>query len=702
MLLDYNATGGDNAMVIDGSNNVGIGTTNPSYKLDVSGTGRFTGQLNGNLGVNVGANALGADRMFQVSGTAFTSGTTQFGVVVNPSFSGTITNVFGVYAGNNFGTGTITNSYNLYIEGTSLGSATVTNRWGLYQAGGSDKNYFAGSVGIGTTSPAYKLDVSGSSMTRGTLVIDNNGTDTSLTEYIRFERNSQGSANYFNSIYSSTGSGSNFMQFRLSNTSGSQGTVMTLTGTGNVGIGTTSPTQKLSVAGSYVRMESLSTDNTNAGTFYRVLNGATIVGQSTQCVLNNGDYIITTGTSSEAERMRITSGGNVLIGDTSNASGSPTFYVKNKAGAVANIAGWNFGGTTTAENGNNNLLTSGAYYNGSSMVATQTTSTGYQQYSGIHVFYTNSGLTPGNAYSNTERMRITNDGQVGIGTATPSIYGLTFANQFTVSNTTTYGNITVAGSSGNSGGIDFGSQTVRHAGVYGIPGSALGFYTNSTNTGNGLSERMKISSGGVFTFNGASASYTYNFANGSMWIDGGQGAGVGSDYTSWNTITFNDQFSNTSKGPNKIITYGRGSTWVAGIGIHDDTQAYYAGGTHKFYKFNGTTATLNLSLDGSGNLTSTGSMTATSFFESSDSRLKTIIEDNYQVKGIENVVAKLYTKNGKTELGYFAQDVESLLDNAITRGEDGYLNLSYREVHTAKIASLEARVKDLEEQLKQK
>jgi hypothetical protein len=96
----------------------------------------------------------------------------------------------------------------------------------------------------------------------------------------------------------------------------------------------------------------------------------------------------------------------------------------------------------------------------------------------------------------SEAMRIKSDGQIGIGTSTPSIYGLTFANQFTISSTTTYGNLTIAGSSGNSGGIDFGNQSVRHAGVYGLNGSDLGFYTNSTNSGNGLSEKMRITSGG--------------------------------------------------------------------------------------------------------------------------------------------------------------------------------------------------------------
>jgi hypothetical protein len=103
---------------------------------------------------------------------------------------------------------------------------------------------------------------------------------------------------------------------------------------------------------------------------------------------------------------------------------------------------------------------------------------------------------------------------------------------------------------------------------------------------------------------------------------------------------------------------------------------------------------------GDGASTFSSSVTATSFFESSDATLKTLVEDDYQAKGIESVVAKLYIKNGKQELGYFAQDLEKILPSAVNKGTDGLLNLSYREVHTAKIASLENRIKELELQLK--
>jgi len=97
-----------------------------------------------------------------------------------------------------------------------------------------------------------------------------------------------------------------------------------------------------------------------------------------------------------------------------------------------------------------------------------------------------------------------------------------------------------------------------------------------------------------------------------------------------------------------------------------------------------------------GNATFLGSVTATSFFESSDSRLKTLIQDNYQTKGIASITPKLYTKNGKVELGYYAQDLVGILDSAISKSSDDMLSLSYREVLVAKVYALEQRIKELE------
>lgn len=95
-----------------------------------------------------------------------------------------------------------------------------------------------------------------------------------------------------------------------------------------------------------------------------------------------------------------------------------------------------------------------------------------------------------------------------------------------------------------------------------------------------------------------------------------------------------------------------------------------------------------------------GGVYADSFFEFSDKRFKTLVQENPDFVGIESITAKHYIKEGKEELGYYAQDFEGVLDSAILKDKDGTLSLSYRQVHTAKIAALEKRIAELEAKLK--
>jgi hypothetical protein len=108
-----------------------------------------------------------------------------------------------------------------------------------------------------------------------------------------------------------------------------------------------------------------------------------------------------------------------------------------------------------------------------------------------------------------------------------------------------------------------------------------------------------------------------------------------------------------------------------------------------------------------GNTQVVGSVSASGgFFDTSDSRLKTLVENNYLLSSIANVKARLYKKDGRMELGYYAQDIENILPSAVKEGSDGFLSLSYAQVHTAKIAVIEDevnilknRVSELEKQL---
>ena len=83
---------------------------------------------------------------------------------------------------------------------------------------------------------------------------------------------------------------------------------------GNFGIGDDNPAYRLSITGSNdERVQINNTSNKTAGLFMRVLSSGTQVGTGTIATQNDGSMKFFTGTSSEGERMRITSGGIVQI-----------------------------------------------------------------------------------------------------------------------------------------------------------------------------------------------------------------------------------------------------------------------------------------------------------------------------------------------------------------------------------------------------
>jgi hypothetical protein len=173
------------------SGNVGIGTTAPGAPLTV--VGNF-GQQNANQAAiltYVGYNPLANEPtysaisgLYQVGKTGPNNVTGSLGLrglegwVIN-SGSGTVSEAVGV-AGvvQNGGSGTISRGYGAYIFApiaapsspiaTAFGmyispqmAPGVTTAYGLYSAGASDISYFAGKVGIGTTTPPYPLSVEG-------------------------------------------------------------------------------------------------------------------------------------------------------------------------------------------------------------------------------------------------------------------------------------------------------------------------------------------------------------------------------------------------------------------------------------------------------------------------------------------------------------------------------------------------------------
>lgn len=114
---------------------------------------------------------------------------------------------------------------------------------------------------------------------------------------------------------------------------------------------------------------------------------------------------------------------------------------------------------------------------------------------------------------------------------------------------------------------------------------------------------------------------------------------------------------------------------------------------------NGTQSSrLNIrTLDYHGNEWINGTLT-----QASDSRLKT--EDG-EVPDVSGVKARMFRWNGKklrhddkVHLGYFAQDVEKVAPYLVSEDDMGYKSLDYIGFLVAKMASLEARVAELEKE----
>ena len=105
------------------------------------------------------------------------------------------------------------------------------------------------------------------------------------------------------------------------------------------------------------------------------------------------------------------------------------------------------------------------------------------------------------------------------------------------------------------------------------------------------------------------------------------------------------------------------------------------------------------SMSASERLNINGTVYATGYFEISDIRLKNVLSTT---EG--DIPAITYTwkdgRDDKLHWGYAAQDVMKYLPDAVSGSE--YYGLDYNQVHTYKIAQLESRIKELEQQLKNK
>ena len=299
-------------LTIDTSGNVGIGTTSPDSLLEIENTPAAQSQtrmlsLDNNPTSNQGSGYI------EISSGSNNQAKTQIEQVSSGGF--------GLLGNQYIDTNIINRGLSAAAHGNinfATGSSTSATSIVMTIGGGTQK----GKVGIGTTSPGYRLTVHEDLGTGGTLAEFKNSNAT-------YSQNLYLSFNSSKDVTWSQGSGAGGTVFNT----GTRGHSFQINGTtnvvfnslGNVGIGTTGPSEKLTVSGN------LSLDGVTRKLYFDTTGSAKQIilgvendyqfhivnarGNSSRFVLGNTD--ISLGTSSVKLFYISTSTGNVGIGTTS-------------------------------------------------------------------------------------------------------------------------------------------------------------------------------------------------------------------------------------------------------------------------------------------------------------------------------------------------------------------------------------------------
>ena len=382
------------------STGLGIGNSSPTAKLDVTGTAAISGAVTLSGGTANGVAYLNGSKVL-TTGSALTFDGTNLGVGATAVYGGLYGTIHAYSASGATirldRTGAGTSTIQSIQTGVAYRDLTFDAANNIFSINSSEQMRLTSTgLGIGTSSPSFKLDVSGANA-QSIRVTSTNGDLANLV------MNSTGNASW--SLSSDT-----VMRFRKDSTE-----YMRIDSSGNVGIGTSSPSDKLHVASSgstYIR-----TQNTGASidAYYGVSGVGAWTGTGT-----NHPYLFYTN---NAERMRIDASGNLGLGVTPSAWFATSRILQiGSGGAIESRTNFNPYISTTS---NAYLDTAGTYkYIGSAEAGR------YLQSSGVHSWYTAPSGTAGDAISFTQAMSLLASGELLIGktAVSTSTAGLTLSN----------------------------------------------------------------------------------------------------------------------------------------------------------------------------------------------------------------------------------------------------------------------------------
>ena len=228
-------TDGRTDMVIDGAGNVGIAVNDPDEKLEVDGNIK-----------------IGADKWYRMGGNAFQIGVD--GANGGMHFHAGSSEKMTLSANGYLGIGTTAPAEKLTVHGNISASGSLS-------AAGPNNNYFAGNVGIGTNAAEEKLKVCA-----GTVKIDsgyNFQIDTCAC--IGHHYNNFRICNNIGDIIIENDGALKDVIFCTD--AGSKAETMRLSATGQLGVGTAAPREKLTVHGNISASGSLSAAGPNNNYF---------------------------------------------------------------------------------------------------------------------------------------------------------------------------------------------------------------------------------------------------------------------------------------------------------------------------------------------------------------------------------------------------------------------------------------------------
>ena len=273
-------------------NNVGIGTTSPSAKLDIINSGLST--------------------MFRLSNTE-TNATTKYGAIVGRHYTNTEENVTGMLI-----TSSSSSTGGTVSIGGGISAANAVNNIILYTAAnnttltGTERMRItsAGNVGIGTTNPLRKLDLVADLTTDAVRIKNTNSNGGGLSV---FAANGGGGANRILTLGDS-----------------SENIKVAVIENGTVGIGTTSPQEKVHVSGSSnVRLEVEATDSTVAALKLTNTAGSYASFVDASGSLSTYDY------NAASTRTTLLANGNLGIGTTTPSAKLDVVQATTANGAAA-------------------------------------------------------------------------------------------------------------------------------------------------------------------------------------------------------------------------------------------------------------------------------------------------------------------------------------------------------------------------------